>query len=286
MDFSKYIFRTNIDCFRSYMRDNAGDLPTFNSYYDLTHTPTGRKRAILSRSVKWAKNKGLESFGVTGLYLSPASIVSGLNLCKFAGECEKGCIAFTGNLGMFHQKTMADRTLALYHYTELYLIDLLKELYVISARAYSEGKQIYCRLNGTSDLMFFKVLNMDAIVSDFNGLAGFYDYTKYPIIDNPWESYHLTYSYSEKTKKLPSSFDRIAIVVSKETKQELCSRMPLVFTDGDEHDIRALDRTSVVLLQEKRATTSGRVVSDVFVQNIDDVLDISIEFVKALGEIC
>jgi len=269
MDFTKYIITKNIPAFKRAMNDNKFTVPSAATYEHYTVSTSGKKRSILSGSIKWAKLEGLKNVGVTGLYLSPAEHIQGLNTCKFAGKCQHGCIAFTGNLGLFHRATIENRTLALYHYTQRYLVDLLRELYLACFRASIDDKQLYIRLNGTSDLPFYKVLNMDAIVSDFNGLAGFYDYTKYPVVKNPWTSYHLTYSYSETTKKIDPSFNRVAIVVTKEDKARLMNDYPVIFGDGDAHDIRPLDTHRFILLQGKRATATDKKLHDDFIQSYE-----------------
>jgi hypothetical protein len=269
MDFKKYIITKNIAAFKRSMSDNKTTLSPAQTYEHYTVSKSGRRRSILSASVKWAKTEGLKNVGVTGLYLSPAATVNGLNTCKFAGKCQDGCIAFTGNLGMFHRATIENRTLALYHYTEQYLLDMLRELYMACFRASIDDKSLYIRLNGTSDLPFYKVLNMDAIVEDFNGLAGFYDYTKYPVVKNPWNSYHLTYSYSETTKKIHPSFNRVAIVVTKQDKARLMTDYPNMFGDGDLHDVRPLDNHKFILLRGKRATAADKKVHDDFIQSYE-----------------
>lgn len=272
MDFSKYIIKSNIHAFQIAMVDpNNVDIMRMQSYEHYTLSSSGKKRSILSSSVKWAKVDGLKNVGVTGLYLAPSTTIQGLNTCKFAGECARGCIAFTGHLGMFHRATIENRTLALFCYTEQYLTDMLRELYLQSFKASIDGKQLYCRLNGTSDLPFHKVLNMDAIVQDFNGLAGFYDYTKYPVMVNPWQHYDVTYSMSETDTAINLRYPRVAFVVSKKDKQKLLNDYPFVFTDGDLHDVRPLDRTNFVLLQAKRATATDKQVSDDFVYTIEDI---------------
>ena len=269
MDFTKYIITKNIAAFKRAMSDTNTVVAPAASYEHYTVSTSGKKRSILSGSVKWAKLEGLKNVGVTGLYLAPATHIEGLNTCKFAGKCQHGCIAFTGNLGMFHRATIENRTLALYHYTERYLVDMLRELYLAAFKASIDDKQLYIRLNGTSDLPFYKVLDMDAIVKDFNGLAGFYDYTKYPTLanHNPWSSYHLTYSYSETTKRIHPTFNRVAIVVTKEDKKRLLTEYPSVFADGDLHDVRPLDNHKYILLRGKRATATDKKVHDDFIQS-------------------
>ena len=274
MDFKKYIILENLAAFRRAMSDNKVTLAPAETYEHYTVSKSGRRRSILSGSVKWSKLEGLQNIGVTGLYLAPATHIEGLNTCKNSGLCVHGCIAFTGMLGFHHQKTIQDRTLALYHYTERYLVDMLRELYLQSFKASIDGKSLYIRLNGTSDLPFYKVLNMDAIVEDFNGLAGFYDYTKYPIVKNPWSSYHITYSYSETTKKIHSMFNRVAIVVTKSDKLRLLNDHPSVFGDGDLHDVRPLDNHRFILLQGKRATTAGQELHTDFIQSYEQCISL------------
>jgi len=269
MDFKKYIITKNIAAFKRSMSDNKLTVAPSETYEHYTLSSSAKRRSILSSSIKWAKTEGLKNVGVAGLYLAPATHIEGLNTCKNSGLCVHGCIAFTGFLGLHHQTTIQNRTLALYHYTKRYLVDMLRELYIQSFKASIDGKSLYVRLNGTSDLPFYKVLDMDAIVKDFNGLGGFYDYTKYPVIRNPWASYHLTYSYSETTKKIHSSFNRVAIVVTKSDKARLMADYPDMFGDGDLHDVRPLDSHKFILLRGKRATVADKKVHDDFIQSYD-----------------
>ena len=159
------------------------------------------------------------------------------------------------------------------------MLDMLRDLYIQAFKASIDNKELYCRLNGTSDLPFYKVLNMDLIVKDFNGLAGFYDYTKFPHVKNPWANYHLTFSYSEKSTSIGSyismmnNFDRVAIVVTEEDKNILLDLYSDCI-DGDLHDIRPLDKGRFVLLQAKNVTAAGKSLDTEFVQSFDHVVDL------------
>jgi len=271
MDFMKYIIVENIPAFRNSLVDknNADSIPAAKPYIEYSTSKTGKKRSILSSSVKWSKVEGLKNVGVTGLYLTPFKHILGLNFCAFAGLCAGGCIGYTGFLGLHHQLTLEWKSLALYHHTIEFMLDVLRELYIQSFKASVDDKELWARLNGSTDCRFERILRMDLIVQDFNGLAGFYDYTKYPVVNNPWSSYHLTYSYSETTKKIHGSFDRVAIVVTKEDKIKLLSSYPGVFVDGGKHDIRPLDNGKYVLLQGKRATAKGKQLHNDFIQSYD-----------------
>ena len=282
MDFKKYIIVENIPAFRNSLVDksNVDSIPVAKSYIEYSTSKSGKKRFILSSSVKWSKVEGLKNVGVTGLYLAPFKHILGLNFCAFAGLCAGGCIGYTGRLGMFHQNTLEWKSLALYHHTIEFMLDVLRELYIQSFKASIDGKELWARLNGSTDCRFEKILRMDLIVQDFNGLAGFYDYTKYPFVSNPWTSYHLTFSYSETTKKIHPSFDRVAIVVTKKDKVKLLNDYPGVFCDGDQHDIRALDSHKWVLLQGKRATAKGKQLHNDFVQSYESVAAMCLEVTK------
>ncbi len=282
MDFMKYIIVENIPAFRNSLVDknNADSIPAAKPYIEYSTSKSGKKRSILSSSVKWSKVEGVKDVGVTGLYLTPFKHILGLNFCAFAGLCAGGCIGYTGFLGLHHQLTLEWKSLALYHHTIEFMLDVLRELYIQSFKASIDGKELWARFNGSTDCRFERILRMDLIVQDFNGLAGFYDYTKYPIVNNPWSSYHLTYSFSETTKKIHSSFDRVAIVVTKEDKIKLLSSYPSVFVDGDKHDIRPLDNGKYVLLQGKRATAKGKQLHDDFVQSFEAVASMCVEGVQ------
>jgi len=280
LDFTKYIKLDNLESFRNSLVDHKKKdmLSAAIDYLKLAYTSKGKKKSILSSSVKWSKVDGFTKYGVTGLYLAPATHIKGLNTCRFSALCELGCIGYTGHLGMFHQDSIEWKTYALYHHTVLFLTDLIKAIYLQAFKASIEGKEVFCRLNGSSDIRWEKILDLDAMTRDFAGLAGFYDYTKYPIVNNPYQSYHLTYSMSETTtdKQLVHNINtlgRVAIVVPKKDKQRLLNDYPAVFCDGDLHDMRPLDTKVFVLLQGKRATTKGKKLSSDFIESYDSVVN-------------
>jgi hypothetical protein len=271
----KYIKLENIEKFRLSMIDpkNIGSVPEPRPYEDYTITGK-KKRLVLSSSTKWSHVDGVEHCQVTGLYLAPSLSIEGLNTCKASGACTSGCIAFTGMLGMHQQQTIQLRTLALYHHTERYLSDIVMSIYQACFIGACDGLETYIRLNGTSDLDFSSVLDFEAMKRDFIGLGGFYDYTKFT---NRYRlnssAYHVTFSVSEKTKKLPSGFDRFAFVVSERDKKHLLGSYDM-FVDGDLHDIRALDKNKFVLLKAKRPTKKGQSIDTEFICSIDRVLSL------------
>lgn len=223
-------------------RDVNGKLKTFKN-----------RRSILSKSVKFSKS--FNNIGVTGMYLAPATMVHGLNTCKFAGKCQKGCIAYTGNM-KFNGLTFSNRLKALFHHTEKYLTEMLADLVELSEKL-EDGKKVMVRLNGTSDLNFTMVIDMQAFIRDNPNILGFYDYTKRPFNIGIDDVYHLTYSWSETSKiRQAKRFNRVAVVVSSKDIDWLVND-PLIghlWSDGDKHDLRALDTTKLVYLKAKVAS--------------------------------
>jgi len=263
----QYILTDNIRTFRRSMTNNQliGSVNGRPSWDSLMYTTTQRevngklktfknRRSILSSSVKFAKTH--KNIGVTGMYLAPHTMVAGLNTCKFAGKCAKGCIAFTGNM-KFNGLTFQNRLKALYNHTERYLTEMLADLVELTEKL-EDGKKVMVRLNGTSDLDFTKVIDMQAFIRDYPNVLGFYDYTKRPVNIGIDDVYHLTYSWSERsTIKQAKQFDRVAVVVSSKDIDWLVND-PLIghlWSDGDEHDLRPLDDTKLVYLKAKVAAS-------------------------------
>lgn len=277
----QYVITNKIQTFRRSMTDNQliGSVKGRPSWNSLMYTTTQRevngklktfknRRSILSKSVKFAKTH--KNIGVTGMYLAPATMVAGLNTCKFAGKCQKGCIAYTGNM-KFNGLTFSNRLKALYHHTERYLIEMLADLVELSEKL-EDNKKVMVRLNGTSDLNFTMVIDMQAFITDYPNILGFYDYTKRPVNIGIDDVYHLTYSWSEtSTIRQAHQFDRVAVVVSSKDIDWLVND-PLIghlWSDGDKHDLRPLDDTKLVYLKAKVAaslTDPDIGIDDEFVQ--------------------
>lgn len=263
----QYIITDGIQTFRRSMTDTAliGSVKGRPSWDSLMFTTTQRsvngklkifqnRRRILSRSIKFAKTH--ENIGVTGMYLAPATMVSGLNTCKFAGKCQKGCIAYTGNM-KFNGLTFSNRLKALFFHTERYLTEMLADLVELTEKL-EDDKKVMVRLNGTSDLNFTLVIDMQTFIKDYPNILGFYDYTKRPFNIGIDDVYHITYSWSEtSTVRQAKRFNRIAAVVSPRDIDWLVNN-PLIgylWSDGDTHDLRPLDETKLVYLKAKVAAS-------------------------------
>ena len=279
--YNKYIKTQNIPSFRRYM-STRGTVP-FHSFKECMFTKGGRHRSIFTKSSKFKKvHNEVQAYG---LYLAPATMVRGLNTCRGEGACSEGCLAYSGRLSTSEsQNKQYLFTVALYHHTELFLLEIVQQLFRLAHNYSFDGIDLAIRLNSTSDLPFYNVIDMESLVRDISNLDHFYDYTKIPTrYKVQSEFYHLTYSYSELSKdKWLSRFDRVAVVVTYEDKKKLLDKVnPLLFkfTDGDLHDLRRFDKTKIVLLGVKRVggfqgMNKVRSVSQSFIQSFDKVFSL------------
>ena len=282
---NKYVKTENIERFRKYM-STRGVVP-FHSLRDCLWTNGGasgnrKRRSLLTDSSKFQKmHLDVKSYG---LYLAPATMVKGVNTCRGEGECAEGCIAFTSNLATVQsQNKQYLFTVALYHHTVSMLAEIIRAVIDKCEFHMWNNEEVMIRLNSTSDLPFYMVIDMAALCKDVQNLKGFYDYTKIP---NRFKYqsgvYHLTYSWSEKsTIKTVARFDRVSIVVSKKDHKRLLAEFPGVFEDGDIHDLRALDTTKFILLSAKRIggyqqMNKRRAVSETFIQSYEQVVSMFI----------
>ena len=250
--YTKYIKTENIPAFRRYM-STRGQVP-FHSFYDCMFSAGGSKRSILTKSSKFEKmNKKTQSYG---LYLAPATMVKGLNTCRGEGECASGCIAFTGNLSTVNsQNKQYLFTVALYHHTELMLNEIVRSILEHAGRHVYLGEDIAIRLNSTSDLPFYQVIDMQALCNDIENLSHFYDYTKSTERMSEFlrggmpKNYHLTLSRSEESNELElvsvlRSGGNVAIVFRGQLP-ETWNGFEVI--NGDESDLRFMDKQGVVV---------------------------------------
>jgi hypothetical protein len=247
----------------------------YPSYLHAMTLPSGHALSILSTSAKWEKDK--ESlFVVAGVYLSPHRKAGfKLNLCPFALSCHKTCIDDTGNMS-FHSDSRIRRTLALYAYSDQWIQSLIMEIRVLAFKCSLLGKELWIRLNGTSDIRWEKILDLAGLVNEIQGLAGFYDYSKFPFQERETsDQYRLCYSYDEGSHAQSRALEylrndqAVAVVVSfKDYKKYKDDPR---FVDGESNDFRFLDGGSIVLLRAKRLF-KGRSYDSEIVQPIGKAL--------------
>lgn len=241
-------------------------------------TKGGQHRSIFTKSSKFKKvHNEVQAYG---MYLAPATMVRGLNTCRGEGACSEGCLAYSGRLSTSQsQNKQYLFTVALYHHTELFLTEIVQQLFRLAHRYAFDGVDVAIRLNSTSDLPFHNVIDMELLCNDISNLDHFYDYTKIPTrYKVQSDFYHLTYSYSELSRdKWLSRFERVAVVVTYADKKKLLHDSS--FTDGDKHDLRKFDDSKIVLLGVKRVggfqgMNKERSVSQSFIQSIDKVVSL------------
>ena len=210
---------------------------------------TAKIKKLLSDGSTNAKTKknSLKSFI---LYLSPYTQNSfGKNLCANA---TKGCIdscLFTAGMGSFSnvQKARIAKTDYLLSDKEAFLDQLTKELLYHYAKAKKAGERVAVRLNGTSDLDFFTLLQKYAQL-DVTKLAdhmSFYEYTKNINYIKRWEGApNITYTFSKSENNaslIPAAIAygaNVAAVFRKELPETYNvggTEIPVI--DGDTSDI-------------------------------------------------
>jgi hypothetical protein len=196
--------------------------------------------------------KGEKKGYLTGiLYLSAADSSGLMNVCAYATpECKFTCLGHTsGRLVMpGPQAAQLRRTTLLHNDRPKFLETIAKDINSVISRA-KKNEMIPCiRLNGCSDLPWLAQHFAKAYP-----YIQFYDYTKIP---NPWErtlpNYHITFSRGETNmiqcmEALKNNIN-VAVVFSTKRGQDLPKEWNgFEVIDGDENDLRFLDKKGVVV---------------------------------------
>ena len=204
-----------------------------------------------STNIKTAKN----SLKTYILYLAPANIVDGLNLCPFASDgCKKACLYSAGR-GKFSnvQLSRINKTKFWGYNREGFYIQLANELMNILDKTIKTGEKIAIRLNGTSDIDHLHLLQrysgIDFLDKFYNNLL-FYDYTKNfnHIRKYTGSTYKLTFSRSETNENdayLTLQHGGNIAIVFKDQLPEYWNGFPVI--NGDETDLRYFDPVNVVI---------------------------------------
>jgi len=154
--------------------------------------------ASVNSSQKIVKGEKL-NFDTLILYLS-ASKNAGVDLCKYASTgCRLACLVESGHSLMSSRsgKFTIQISRIVKSWLCIYRKDIANEVLkteieTAQKRAERKGKKFAVRLNGTSDIEFYDVINAFQDVQ-------FYDYTKdFTRLELP--NYHLTFSYSNDSK--------------------------------------------------------------------------------------
>ena len=199
-----------------------------------------------------AKTKKGEPLGYrTGImYLSPADQSGVINVCPSASlGCKLMCLntAGRGQMDMVQQVRLS-RTLLLKNDRAAFEAQLEKEVAKLIASA-TRAKMIPAiRINGTSDMPSLAM----PLAEKFPTIQ-FYDYTKLP---RPWTrvraNYDITFSRSETNEKdcldaLHNGINVAVVFSTKKTEAFPESYLGFEVINGDEHDLRFLDKKGVIV---------------------------------------
>ena len=220
-------------------------------------------------NIKTAKND-LETFI---LYMAPANIVDGLNLCPFASDgCKKSCLYSAGR-GKFSNVQLSRINKSKFWGFDRanFYLQLANELLIIHDKAIKKDIKIAIRLNGTSDIDHLDLLQrysgINFLDSFYNDLL-FYDYTKNynHIRKYQGSNYKITFSRSEVNEldayRTLKDGGNVAIVFKDE--------LPATWNgfeviNGDLTDLRYFDPINVVVglkaKGEAKKDVSGFVVA-------------------------
>ena len=220
-------------------------------------------------NIKTAKND-LETFI---LYMAPANIVDGLNLCPFASDgCKKSCLYSAGR-GKFSNVQLSRINKSKFWGFDRanFYLQLANELLVIHDKAIKKNIKIAIRLNGTSDIDHLDLLKrysgIDFLDGFYNDLL-FYDYTKNynHIRKYKGSNYKITFSRSEVNEldayRTLKDGGNVAIVF-KDQLPTTWNGFEVI--NGDLTDLRYFDPVNVVVglkaKGEAKKDVSGFVVA-------------------------
>ena len=195
-------------------------------------------------------NKNLQGGGFIGssLFISPEKVGGFGNVCPFASAgCKATCLNTAGK-GVFStvKAGRARKAKMFFKDKPLFFATLKKEIEALVRKGEKEGKKVFVRLNGTSDLNYgaFKVYGGKNIFEIFPTVQ-FYDYTKdiKKAVSNVEPNYHLTFSRSEtnggEVLQALGAGVNVAVVFKGKTLPETFLGRPVV--NGDQSDLRFLE---------------------------------------------
>jgi len=188
------------------------------------------------------------------MYLAPSDLADGVKTtCPYAkiAMCEEPCLNTAGLGGVYSsiQNARIRKSLLYFNEYDNFMGQLVSDITKFAKECDKLGKQPSLRLNGTSDIQWeYQEVNGKTVFDMFPEIQ-FYDYTKIPTRKiNGIDNYHLTWSYSEANKKYSKLFDIVlenkAVVFRKDIPKTFKG---LEVINGDEHDMRFLDKDNVVV---------------------------------------
>lgn len=224
-----------------------------------------KKLLSVGTNAKTVKGDKSSEYLTAILYMAPhKSNTSGVNLCPHASKgCAAACLNTAGR-GRFSNVQDARTAKADWFISDRdgFLTQLHKELLDFSRYARLRGKKPAVRLNGTTDILWERYIDMSVYPE-----IQFYDYTKWPVDKRlkRKDNYQLTFSRAEDTsdtvvKETLQHNENVAVVFDVLPEKYMGSEV----INGDLTDLRFLDPKGVVVgllaKGEAKKDTSGFVI--------------------------
>ena len=209
-----------------------------------------KKLLAVGTNAKTIKGDKSSEYLTAIMYMAPhKENTKGVNLCpKASTGCAAACL-YTAGRGKFSNVQTARVAKADWFINDRksFLEQLHKEILRHSMNARLVGKKPAIRLNGTSDILWERYIDMSLYPE-----VQFYDYTKWrPWSRNPLSNYDLTYSRAEDTSdkevKRICLLDQNVAVVFDSSMALPTSFLGFRVIDGDKTDLRFLDVKGVVV---------------------------------------
>jgi hypothetical protein len=198
------------------------------------------------------------------LYMSPFNQNSQKkNICPMAtAGCSSACLFSSGKGGVdVVRNGRTNKTELFLHNRELFLTMLYSQIAKIEVKHKIEGGDFVIRLNGTSDISWekFKIKDKKNIFELFPNVQ-FYDYTKNYLRFKSVlpKNYYLLFSRSETNDTIAMDLLKNKINVAMVFDKVPDNYMGYPVIDGDENDLRHLDKKGVIVgLRYKKVSKTG-----------------------------
>ena len=234
---------------------------------------------LLTTSAKIEKSDAYsDEFKTSIMYALPA-MQSGHNACSDAGVCANACIDTTGRMPMV-KAAREYRSNLFYDNRAKFGAKLIAETEDNIRRNDKKGLRTAERLNGTTDYAWEHIRFDGLTMPERFPNVQFYDYTKsvkrarqHANGQMP-SNYHVTFSRSELTpdslvSELVESGQNVAVVFDAIPETWL----GLEVINGDEHDLRFLDRSGVVVGLKAKGPKAKKDVAGFVVRLVTKIVD-------------
>ena len=235
--------------------------------------------ALLTTSAKIEKSDHYsDEFKTSIMYALPA-MQSGHNACPDATDCAQMCIDTTGRMPMV-KAAREYRSSLFYDNRAEFGAKLIAETQDNIKRNDKKGLRTAERLNGTTDYAWEHIRFDGQTMPELFPDVQFYDYTKsvkrarQHANGTMPSNYHLTFSRSELTPdslvtELVESGQNVAVVFDEIPETWL--GLPVI--NGDEHDLRFLDKSGVVVGLKAKGPKAKKDTTGFVVRLVTKIVD-------------